>query len=81
MDAYVNCIVQKCIPATEQHLDQAQEQDIICQQEYCHNGWPRKRSVRPEAALYCECLTDAIMLIKLTVAISGHGTACGQLHS
>ena len=57
VDAYVNCIVQECIPATEQRLDQyreAQEKDIVCQQvkEYCRNGWPRKGSVRPEIAPY-----------------------------
>ena len=47
VDVYVNCIVQECIPATEQCLDQyreAQEKDIVCRQvkEYCRNGGQEK---------------------------------------
>jgi len=57
VEAFVNSVVERSLPATEQRLDayrHAQEQDPVCQQvtEYCRQGWPRKRPSRPDIVPY-----------------------------
>ena len=62
VEAFVNSVVERSLPATEQRLDayrHAQEQDPVCQQvtEYCRQGWPRKRPSRPDIVPYWNART------------------------
>ena len=57
VEAFVDGVVERSLPATEQRLNTyrcAQEQDPVCQQvtEYCRTGWPRKGLVKPDIAPY-----------------------------
>ena len=57
VELFVNAVVKRSLPATEQHLNTyrcAQEQDPVCQQviEHCRKGWPRKGLVKPDIAPY-----------------------------